>query len=147
MQFVQPNTDTQENQVINTPVCGMEKVKILIVEDDSIIAMFTREILSRKGYNVLNAVSTAEEALNIVQKESPDLILMDITLDGPVDGIEATRKILCSSSVPVIFITANTDDHTLKRAKDTGAFGLLRKPFMPKDLYSSVNRAIKRIPE
>ena len=120
----------------------MEKIKILIVEDDSIIAMFTREILSRKGYTVLNAVSSAEEAMAMVESESPDLILMDITLDGPIDGIEATRKIMSSNNVPVIFITANTDEHTLKRAHEAGAFGLLRKPFMPNDLYSSINRAI-----
>ena len=122
----------------------MADFKVLIVEDDLIISMFTKIILEKKEYQVVDTLTTGESAVEYVKKEKPDLILMDIWLAGKLDGIEATEIILKFAKIPVIYITANTDTQTVERTRATGAVGLLSKPFVPADLYNSIENIISQ---
>jgi two-component system, response regulator PdtaR len=87
----------------------MGKAKILIVEDEGTIAEYLKLILSRIGYCIVGVVATGEEAVEIVQKNSPDLVLMDIKLKGNIDGIMACEEIKKSAAIPILYITAYGD--------------------------------------
>lgn len=94
----------------------MEKAKILVVEDEIIIAMEIAERLKAMGYEVMRIVSNGQMAIENAIREEPDLILMDIMIQGEIDGIETATKIRSFSDIPVIYLTANADDSTLQRA-------------------------------
>ncbi len=117
---------------------GQNMADILIVEDESIVALDIMDKLERLGYNVLAIVSSGEEAVEKVAKIQPDLILMDIVLKGKIDGIEAARRIQESFNIPIIYLTAHSDEQTLKRAKITRPFGYIIKPFTDKDLQNAI---------
>jgi DNA-binding NarL/FixJ family response regulator len=125
----------------------MQKVKrkILIAEDENIIAIDIKNILHRGGYTVLGIVSSGEEVLRKVQEERPDLILMDISLGGSLDGIE-TAEVLCNEyDIPVIYLSAFSDRETLQRAKITEPYGYLVKPFDSREIEIAIDMAfIKR---
>ena len=104
------------------------KKKILIVEDEMIIQLVNRQIVEEAGYEVCSMVTCADDAIVAVKNLMPDLILMDIKLDSPMDGIEAMNEIRKFSNVPVIYITGNSDPYHLKRANDTGMSDFLVKP-------------------
>lgn len=120
----------------------MGKTKILVVEDEIIIAMEISDRLSSMGYEVLRIVANGEMAINSVLQDKPDLILMDIMIQGDMDGIETATKIRNFSDVPVIYLTANADDGTLQRAKVSDAFGYLIKPFEEKELNTTIEMAL-----
>ena len=101
--------------------------KILVVEDEMILAMNIKLFLEEAGYSVQIAIE-GEEALAVVEKDTPDIIFMDITLGGKMDGIEAAKKIMESSNVPVIYLTGNSDTGTIENAKQTNPAGFLQKP-------------------
>src|SRR5437016_2365060 len=107
----------------------MSKAKILIVEDEGIVATDIAERLQRLDYSIAGIVSTGEEALQKVEAEKPELVLMDIQLRGKIDGIEAAEKIRGRFKIPVVFLTANSDPTTFQRAKISQPFGYLLKPF------------------
>jgi CheY-like chemotaxis protein len=117
---------------------------ILIVEDEGLIALHLMEILTNAGYRVLEPVASGEEALmQLEERAPPDLILMDITLDGCLDGIETTRQIRKRYSIPVIFLTAHSNSQIITRAKEVSPCGYIVKPVMEKDLLEHVERALK----
>ncbi len=118
------------------------ETKILIVEDETIVAKNIERHLINAGYKVVGFASTADEAIRKSQSEKPDLVLMDIKLKGRLDGIEAADKIHDLLHLPVIFLTSYTDDETFQRAKLTDPFGYLIKPFEIKDLKRSVEMAL-----
>jgi DNA-binding response OmpR family regulator len=122
----------------------MSNHRILIVEDVSMIADFMALILNRHGYRVAGICATGEEAINAACSISPDLILMDIKLEGFIDGIEAAERIRKNSTIPVVFVSAHTDAAIIKRAMATGANGYLVKPFKGKDLLFALERALGR---
>jgi len=97
----------------------MEKKKILIVEDERIVAEDIRTKLEYVGYVVAGIASSGEEALKKTEKLQPDLVLMDIVLEGKMDGIEAAAQILSRFNIPVVYLTAYSDERTLKKAKAT----------------------------
>ena len=97
----------------------MQDAKILIVEDESIIALDIKMSLQHAGYAIVEIARSGEEAIALAQSQQPDLILMDIQLQGPMDGIEAAQKIREQQSCPVVYLTAHTDSQTLDRAKLT----------------------------
>ena len=103
----------------------MPSAKIMIVEDMAIIAEDLRARTEDLGYSVIAAVPTGESALKQVDREPPDLILMDIRLAGEMDGIEAAEWIRAKSEIPIIFLTAHSDEEILARAKKTQPFGYL----------------------
>ncbi len=121
---------------------AMNKAHILIVEDEAIIAMDIESILREYGYRIAGIVVTGEEALAAVKARTPDLILMDILLAGQMDGIEAARLIRRSFDIPVIYISANADEATVERARDTEPYGYINKPINRKDLYSNIELAL-----
>ena len=118
--------------------------KILIVEDESIIALDIKTSLLEAGYGVAAIVMSGEEAVESAAIYQPDLILMDIRLRGAIDGIEAARQIRAQSNVPIVFLTAYTDRDTLNRAKATDPFGYLIKPFDDHNLIITIEIALAR---
>ena len=120
----------------------MKKPRILVVEDDRIIARSLRMILEQFGYEVTAVASTGRAAIREAEDTGPDLILMDIILDGEMDGIEAALVIRSHFSIPVIYLTAYSDHATRERAEATQPFGYLSKPIMKDDLRRIVEQAL-----
>ena len=120
----------------------MANTRILIVEDESIVAKDIQTSLTGLGYTVVGIVAFGEEAVERVGELKPDLILMDVMLKGAMDGIEAAERIRREHSVPVVYLTAYTDDDTLRRAKVTEAFGYLLKPFEDRELRTTIEMAL-----
>ncbi len=120
----------------------MASVRILLVEDESIVAMDMERRLTALGYQVIEHVLTGEDAVAKAQLEQPDLILMDIHLKGEMDGIQAAERIKNSLGTPVIYITAYSDETTLSRAKVTEPFGYILKPFQEREIYSTIEMAL-----
>ncbi len=113
----------------------MDKKKILIVEDEELVARLTRRRVEAMGYTVTAVVRSGEEAIQQAFTTSPDLILMDISLPGKLDGAEAAEQIRAQRDIPVIYITALADDATLLKARQTHPFGYLLKPFEDRELH------------
>ncbi len=117
---------------------------ILIVEDESIVALDIQDKVERLGYSVLAVVSSGENAIEEVKKSQPDLVLMDIVLKGEIDGIETAERIREHFDIPIIYLTAHSDNQTLKRAKITGPFGYLVKPFVDSELRSAIEAVLSK---
>lgn len=120
------------------------KKRILIVEDELITAMDLSKMLEKLGFVVAETVVTGEAAVERVKDIRPDLILMDIFLGNHMDGIEATQHIVKENDIPVIFLTANANVATIKRADSVKHYGYLIKPVKSHDLGSLINTAIQR---
>ena len=118
--------------------------KIMIVEDDAIAAEFLAKSLKSIGYDVVSVVSTALDAIRSVVKDQPDLILMDINLEGDIDGVAAAEQINSNLDIPIIFLTARLDDATFARAKDANAFAYLIKPIDINQLNHSVELSLRK---
>ncbi|GEM_PF-319636 len=112
--------------------------KILIVEDSALVALEISETLKNLGYNVVGEAASGLEAIGMARDLKPDLVLMDIILKGDMDGIEAADRIYSNYDIPVIYLTAHSDEATLERALKTNAFGYLIKPFNDRELYSNI---------
>ncbi len=115
-----------------------QKFKILIVEDDSIIAEDLAGYMEDFGYQVLQTASNAEEALKVLKGELPDLILLDVGLEGEIDGIHLANLIQEKYELPFIFLTAYHDDKTIERIKATRPAGYLVKPIDERSLKTSI---------
>ncbi len=122
----------------------MEKVKIMVVEDESIVAKDIENMLRRVGYDVPAVVASGEKSIEKAAEESPDLVLMDIMLKGDMDGVEAAEQIRSRFHIPVIYVTAYADDSTLQRAKITEPYGYLLKPFQDRELHTTIEMALYR---
>jgi two-component system cell cycle sensor histidine kinase/response regulator CckA len=120
----------------------MGMAQILIVEDDSIIAMELQERLQGLGYNVCGVSASGQDAIHQANRLRPDLVLMDIRLRGAMDGVEAAAKIRAQQDIPVIYLTAYADQSTLQRAKVTQPYGYVLKPFGERELNTAVEIAI-----
>lgn len=120
----------------------MSPVKILVIEDESIVAMDIKRRLENMNYQVPEIISSGEEAIENTLQISPDLVLMDIVLRGEVDGIKAAQVIKDKYNIPVVYLTAYSDEKTLKRAKITGPFGYIIKPFEDRELHSAIEVAL-----
>lgn len=120
----------------------MTQRSILIVEDEGLLAKDVQNRLVSQGYGIAGWVISGEDAIAEVEKTSPDLVLMDIHLKGSIDGIEAAEQIRKKHDIPVVFVTALADDETLGRAKETGPFGFINKPFSERDLHSTIEIAL-----
>jgi len=107
----------------------MEKEKILVVEDEMIIAEDIRKILVDLGYVVPEIITTGEEAIKKTEEIRPDLVLMDINLKGNIDGIESAQEIHNRFDIPIIYVSAYSNKDTLERARKTEPFGYIPKPF------------------
>lgn len=116
----------------------MTKLKIGIVEDEIIIAENIANTLQKIGYNVTETASTYNEAIEMIETEKPDLVLLDIQLKGSKDGIAVAHTINEQFKIPFIFLTANADEATLEKAKGTNPPAYLVKPFTKDDLFTAI---------
>ncbi len=121
-----------------------KKARILVVEDEGLVAEDIARILQNFGYDVLAIVSSGEEAVKIVEDVLPDLVLMDIMLEGDINGIDAAGQIYSRFDIPVVYLTAYGDEDGLHKVKKTDPFGYMLKPFEERDLYNSVEMALYR---
>lgn len=120
----------------------MSKTRVLIVEDEGIIAVKTKLVLMSNGFEVLPIAISGASAIEIAEAEKPDLVLMDIKLRGKMDGIDTARTIKTFSAAPVIYMTAHADATTLGRARETGPADILIKPVEDYDLIDAITRAL-----
>lgn len=122
----------------------MDGTKILVVEDQSIVALNIKSQLKNMGYAVPGTAVSGEEAIKEAEITNADLVLMDIMLKGDIDGIEAARIIKSRFGTPVIYLTACTDFETLERAKQTDPEGYISKPFKEEDLCKNIEAALRK---
>jgi len=120
------------------------KQNIMLVEDELITALDIQRMLEKVGYRVAATIASGEEAVQKVMEIHPDLIIMDIFLSDEMDGIEACDMIIRQYDVPVIFLTANADSTTIKRADSIKHYGYLIKPVRQNDLDSLISTALQR---
>lgn len=116
--------------------------KVMIVEDEGVVGLSLKSILSKKGYTVTGIAITGSEAVRMAIETQPDVILMDIHLKGDMDGIQATEELNKVTDIPVIYLTAYADEETLNRALRTESHSYLVKPYNPRELYSNIEFAI-----
>jgi len=120
----------------------VQVIKILLVEVESIIAMDLARRLRALGYEVMDVVSSGEEAVEKARKNQPDVVLMDIRLSGPMDGVQAAKAIRSEADVPVIYVTSYADTATIQRAKEAEPYGYIIKPFEKRNLLTSIELAL-----
>jgi PAS domain S-box-containing protein len=125
-------------------VITLDTTRILVVEDEGILALDLKNRLQSMGYAVVGHASTGEGAIQQASQTCPDLVLMDIRLKGSMDGIEAAEQIHYKLGIPVVYLTAHSDEATLERAKVTEPFGYLLKPFQERELHTTIEMALYR---
>jgi DNA-binding response OmpR family regulator len=118
--------------------------RALIIEDETLIAEELRVRLSRLGFSVIAAVGSGEEGVAIATRERPDLVLMDIRLNGNKDGVQAAKEIREQFDVPIVYLTAHSDRPTVDRANKTDHDGFILKPFLRRELQSTIEVAVQR---
>ena len=123
-------------------VFEMKKIRILIVEDERIIAEDLQQTLTDPDYDVLGTINTGEDAIRLAGKLRPDLVLMDIVLKGKIDGIDAADQILSQFDIPVVYLSAYVDAKRIKRAKKTNPYGYILKPYEEKELKAVIEMAL-----
>ncbi|GAB6056624.1 methanogen output domain 1-containing protein [Methanobacterium alkalithermotolerans] len=116
--------------------------RVLVVEDESIVAMGIKHKLQNLGHSVVDMVATGEDAIKSARENHPEIILMDIVLKGEIDGIEATQIIRKKQDIPVIYLTAYADEEMLSRAKVTEPYGYIIKPFKSSEINANIEMAI-----
>jgi DNA-binding response OmpR family regulator len=119
-------------------------LRALIVEDEALIAEELKGRLTRLGFRVIDMVDSADEGVAIATSELPDLVLMDIRLRGAKDGVQACEEIRRQVDVPIVYVTAHSDEQTVSRAKRTDHDGFILKPFHRHELQSTIEVALQR---
>jgi len=117
---------------------NMSQRRILIVEDEAVTSVMLEKTLKELGYEVVGSAFDGREAIELAREKRPDLILMDIRIQGDIDGIETAKQIYQQFNIPSIYLTAHSDEDTIKRAVESGPFGYLIKPFKERELYSNI---------
>ena len=119
-----------------------KKLKILVVEDERIVARDLQVRLTNLGYSLTGTASSKQEAILSAERERPDLVLMDIRLKGIPDGIDAAQELRSTFNLPVIYLTGHSDTATLARARTTEPFGYILKPFENRELVAAIETAV-----
>jgi DNA-binding LytR/AlgR family response regulator len=122
-----------------------EKTKILIVEDEMVIGANISLELNKLGYEVTGIVPRGEEALVHLKENTPDILLLDINLKGELDGVETAKEMQKTHNVPIIYLTANTDDANFNRAKETHPYAFITKPFKKLDLKRAIELTLSQL--
>ena len=122
----------------------MVNEKILVVEDEELIGQDIKILLEDLGYEVLDLVPSGEEAISLVGKVNANLVLMDIMLEGEMDGIEAAHQINNDFGIPIIYLTAYRNEEILERAKLTEPYAYIVKPFEERELRTNVEIVLNR---
>ncbi len=118
--------------------------RIMIVEDERIVAFNLQRRLSELGYEVPAIAASGEEALRKADEVCPDLVLMDIRIEGDLDGIETASRLVTVHPAPVVYLTAYSEDSTLERARATRPYGYLLKPFSEREMHATIQMALER---
>jgi len=118
--------------------------RILLVEDEAIVARDLTQRLQGLGYEVTGIAASGAEALALAHATLPSLVFMDITIQGPMDGVETARELSSRMDVPIVFLTAHTDTGTIQRAKKARAYGYLIKPLEERELLTTIEMAVGR---
>lgn len=121
-----------------------ESKSILIVEDEMVLAMSMQSVIENMGFRVSGIAISGEGAVKLAGEERPDLVLMDITLDGTMDGIEAAGQIIEKFNIPILFVTGYSDDTTLNRLNSIDHFGVLQKPVDEYTLKQAIQNVMKK---
>jgi signal transduction histidine kinase len=122
----------------------MPNARILVVEDERIVALHLQVMLQGLGYDVVANVANGEQALQTIEETPPDLVLMDIHIEGEIDGIETAARIPASYHIPVVYLTAYSEEATLERARATRPYGYLLKPFSERELHATIQMVLER---
>ncbi|MGE0383775.1 MAG: diguanylate cyclase [Gammaproteobacteria bacterium] len=122
----------------------MAPERVLIVEDERIVALDLSQRLGELGYEIAGVASSGDQALRTARERRPDIVLMDIRLDGAMDGIDTARRLVAEYRVPVVFLTAHADSQTLRRCRDIAPFGYLVKPYDTRELHATLTVALAR---
>ncbi|MGP8217662.1 MAG: LytR/AlgR family response regulator transcription factor [Bacteroidia bacterium] len=125
----------------------MKKTSVLIVEDEVIIARDLSQTLTKLGYLVVGHCVKGEDAIEMVEEKNPDIILMDIMLKGEMTGIDAAKEIRKKFQIPIVYLTAYSDEDSIGRANTSGPSGYLVKPFKANDLRATIETALYRFNE
>ncbi|MFO7446351.1 MAG: response regulator [Ignavibacteriaceae bacterium] len=120
----------------------MANVKILIVEDEAIVALEIEHRLRALGYEVCDSSATGEKAILLAEEHMPALILMDIKLKGKMNGIVAAKIIKERFNIPSIFVTANSDESTIRQIQESLNYEYLFKPFEEEDLIKAIEKTL-----
>ena len=135
-------TDMQQEISIEEGNHPTANSRIFIVEDESIVAADIATSIRQLGYDVAGSTASGEEAITMVAQARPDLVLMDIHLQGAIDGIEAARVMRERFDLPVVFLSGFAEDETFQRAKEVGPFGYILKPFDGRELRIVIELAL-----
>lgn len=119
-------------------------VRILLVEDDDIVARVADWRLQKIGYEVCGRATNSTDAVRMAEELHPDLVLMDIKISGTTDGVSTAKLLKKTVDVPIIYLTSHTDDETITRAAETEPAGFIAKPFDDKDLKIAIELALKK---
>ena len=122
----------------------MTATRVMVVEDERIVALNLKQRLVRLGYEISGMAASGEKALAEIERTQPDVILMDINIEGDIDGIETASRIPAEYHTPVIYLTAYSEQATLDRAKATKPYGYLLKPFSERELHATIQMAMAR---
>jgi CheY-like chemotaxis protein len=120
----------------------MSRAKVLIVEDEKDVAYILTHTVERLGFSVVGCEDTGENAVNAAQNLHPNIVLMDISLAGTMDGIEAAKAIARNNHIPVVYVTALSDDRTLERVAASAPYGYILKPFHDDELRTVMDIAL-----
>lgn len=119
-----------------------KKGRVLIVEDDMLLSMVEERLIQQLGYKVIDKIDNGPEAIDKVSELNPDIIVMDISLKGKIDGVETMHQIRENSSVPVIYLSGSADRYQRERAKKTDFIDFLTKPVTSGDLKEPLSNAL-----
>ena len=118
--------------------------KVLVVEDERILALSLKKKLEKLGFTVTETAQTGQEAIDSTNQEKPDVVLMDIVLKGEMDGIEAAKLIINLHDIPIIYLTAYADDDTIQRAVETCPYGYIMKPYKDREIKANIEMALRK---
>jgi PAS domain S-box-containing protein/putative nucleotidyltransferase with HDIG domain len=127
---------------MNQQKSKLEKTKVLVVEDEVIVARDVLNMLQTLGYEAISVTSNSEEAIKKAKRESPHIVLMDIMLEDKLSGLEAADYIFTELNIPIVYLTSYSDETTIQKAKKTEPFGYLLKPFEERDLKTTIEIAL-----
>jgi DNA-binding NarL/FixJ family response regulator len=119
-------------------------LKVLIVEDEMILALDVKYRLEKLGYNVVGIADNGEDAIKLTKERTPDVILMDVVIKGVMDGIDTTKQINKLYDTPIMYTTAYFDDDILKRTKKTKSYGFIIKPYQDGQINTAILTAITK---
>jgi len=121
-----------------------QQYKVLIVEDEIIICEDIKKALQAIGFEISGIAHSGEKALSLLETEIPDIVLMDIVLNGRLNGIETAVMIRDQYNIPVVFLTSYSDKITMKRAQEAHPYGYILKPFSEEEIKDTINGAMEK---